>query len=165
MRSGFHFGAALLAATGAIGAKVFETRQTCSGPVESNPTAWWRAAIEHNGTTPTAADTTYQYYRTAVQYGADNTGTQDSSDSFNYAINGALYWFPEQRTSMLTHRLIAWNRTGNTVTTMPAYVYVPPGTYRIKKSIQMLVSTYLIGDPIHPSVLRSANTKRIETPY
>ncbi|KAH6845143.1 pectate lyase superfamily protein-domain-containing protein [Chaetomium sp. MPI-CAGE-AT-0009] len=31
---------------------------------------------------------------------------------------------------------------------MPAYVYVPPGTYLIKKPIQMLVSTFLIGDPI-----------------
>ncbi|KAH6649917.1 pectate lyase superfamily protein-domain-containing protein [Chaetomium tenue] len=44
---------------------------------------------------------------------------------------------------------VAWNRTGNTVTTMPAYVYVPPGTYLIKKPIQMLVSTFLIGDPLN----------------
>ncbi|KAH8671305.1 pectate lyase superfamily protein-domain-containing protein [Xylariales sp. PMI_506] len=107
-----------------------EVRQaTCSGPVENNPTTWWRAAIEHNGTTPTAADTTYQYYRTVIQYGADNTGVNDSSDAFNTAIN-------------------AWNRTGNTVTTMPAYVYIPPGTYRFKASVQLIVSTYLIGDPI-----------------
>lgn len=47
----------------------------------------------------------------------------------------------------------AWNRTGNTVTTLPAYVYVPPGTYLIKKPIQMLVSTFLIGDPINPPTL------------
>ncbi|KAI0134383.1 pectate lyase superfamily protein-domain-containing protein [Xylariales sp. AK1849] len=110
------------------------TRETCSGPVESSPTTWWRAAIGHNGTTPTAEDKTYQYYRTAVQYGADNTGAEDSSDAFNHAIN-------------------AWNRTGNTVTTMPAYVYIPPGKYRIKSSIQMLVSTYLVGDPIDPPTL------------
>ncbi|KAM0809029.1 putative Pectate lyase superfamily protein-domain-containing protein [Seiridium cardinale] len=109
-------------------------RQTCAGPVESSPATWWRAAIDHNGTTPTAADLTYQYYRTAVQYGADNTGVEDSSGAFITAIN-------------------EWNRTGNTVTTMPAYVYVPPGKYRIKSSIQMLVSTYLIGDPINPPTL------------
>lgn len=68
--------------------ETIEARQACSGPVESTPTTWWRAAIDHNGTTPTASDTTFQYYRTAVQYGADNTGVEDSSDSFNLAING-----------------------------------------------------------------------------
>ncbi|KAK2035873.1 pectin lyase-like protein [Colletotrichum somersetense] len=111
-----------------------DSRQTCSGPVESNPSTWWRAAISHNGTTPTSTDSTYQYYRTAVQYGADNTGVQDSSDAFNFAIE-------------------AWSRTGNTVTTRPAYVYIPPGRYRIKKPIQMLVTTYLIGDALNPPVL------------
>lgn len=44
---------------------------------------------------------------------------------------------------------VAWNRTGNTVTTLPAYIYVPPGTYLIKKPIQMLVNTFLIGDPLN----------------
>ncbi|KAI1850545.1 hypothetical protein JX266_003827 [Neoarthrinium moseri] len=105
-------------------------RDGCSGPAVGRPTTWWRAAIQHNGSTPTAGDTTYQYYRTVIQYGADNTGAEDSSEAFNKAIN-------------------AWNRTGNTVTTMPVYIYVPPGKYRIKASVQMLVSTYLIGDPIN----------------
>jgi glucan 1,3-beta-glucosidase len=36
---------------------------------------------------------------------------------------------------------------------MPAYVYVPPGIYLIKKPIQMLVSTFLIGDPLSPPTL------------
>ncbi|KAF5486932.1 Glucan endo-1,3-beta-glucosidase [Colletotrichum siamense] len=111
-----------------------ETRQSCSGPVETSPQAWWRAAIGHNGTAPTSTDSTFQYYRTVVQYGADNTGVQDSSDAFNWAIE-------------------AWSRTGNTVTTRPAYVYIPPGKYRIKKSIQMLVTTYLIGDAVNPPTL------------
>ncbi|EFQ29041.1 hypothetical protein CGRA01v4_11404 [Colletotrichum graminicola] len=115
-------------------AQPLESRQTCSGPVESNPSTWWRAAIGHNGTAPTSTDSTYQYYRTAVQYGADNTGVQDSSDAFNFAIE-------------------AWSRTGNTVTTRPAYIYIPPGRYRIKKPIQMLVTTYLVGDALNPPVL------------
>lgn len=75
-----------------IDAKVPEERRiaqrACSGPSESSPTTWWRAAIDHNGTAPTAEDTTYQYYRTAVQYGADNTGIEDSSAAFVSAING-----------------------------------------------------------------------------
>ncbi|ORY68799.1 pectate lyase superfamily protein-domain-containing protein [Pseudomassariella vexata] len=111
------------------------TRETsCSGPVESSPKTWWRAAIQYNGTTPTAVDETFQYYRTVIQYGADNTGVENATEGFNFAIN-------------------AWNRTANTVTTLPAYVYVPPGKYRIKASIQMLVSTYLIGDPLDPPTL------------
>lgn len=47
----------------------------------------------------------------------------------------------------------AWSRAGNTVTTRPAYVYVPPGRYRIASSIEMLVSTYLIGDAVNPPTL------------
>lgn len=69
-------------------ASTLESRQTCSGPIESNPSTWWRAAIDHNGTAPTSSDPTFQYYRTAVQYGADNTGVRDSSDAFNFAIEG-----------------------------------------------------------------------------
>ncbi|GKT91010.1 exo-beta-1,4-gluconase [Colletotrichum tofieldiae] len=117
-----------------VDASTLESRQTCSGPVESSPSTWWRAAIGHNGTAPTSSDSTFQYYRTAVQYGADNTGVKDSSDAFNLAIE-------------------AWSRTGNTVTTRPAYVYIPPGRYRIKKPIQMLVTTYLVGDALNPPVL------------
>ena len=63
-------------------------RQSCSGPVATNPSTWWRAAIQHNGTTPLSTDPTFEYYRTAVQYGADPTGVNDSSSAFNFAING-----------------------------------------------------------------------------
>lgn len=66
----------------------FHARQSCSGPVASNPSTWWRANIQHNGTAPMSTDPTFQYYRTAVQYGADPTGVNDSSSFFNFAING-----------------------------------------------------------------------------
>lgn len=59
-----------------------------SGPVASNPSTWWRAAIKHDGKTPTAEDVTYQYYRTVVDYGADNTGVQNATAAFNFAIDG-----------------------------------------------------------------------------
>lgn len=78
-------------------------QQACSGPVESNPSTWWRAAIGHNGTAPTSTDSTYQYYRTAVQYGADNTGVQDSSDAFNSAIEGMYTYLPYPHTSIYIH--------------------------------------------------------------
>ncbi|KAK3378111.1 pectate lyase superfamily protein-domain-containing protein [Podospora didyma] len=129
---------ALLAANGAAAHQpllgdemmMIHERQMCSGgPVASNPQQWWRTQRPPNGATPYSADSTFQYYRTAVQYGADNTGVKDASKAFNDAI-------------------IAWNRTANTVTTLPAYIYVPPGKYRIKKPIEMLVNTFLIGDAL-----------------
>lgn len=65
-----------------------ERQDVCSGPSPGSPSTWWRAAIGHNGTTPYSSDDTFQYYRTAVQYGADPTGKNDSSDAFNFAIEG-----------------------------------------------------------------------------
>ncbi|KAK3373537.1 pectate lyase superfamily protein-domain-containing protein [Lasiosphaeria ovina] len=109
---------------------------TCSGPTASNPPPqqWWRAVADHNGTTPHSADATFQHYRNVVAYGADATGAEDSSQAFNDAV-------------------VAWNRTANTVTTLPAYVYVPPGRYRIRKPIQLLVNTFLVGDALDPPTL------------
>jgi hypothetical protein len=78
------------------------TRQTCSGPVASNPTTWWRAAIGHNGTTPMSTDSTYQYYRTATTYGADNTGVNDAADAFNFAITGRIHTWLGVKTGPLT---------------------------------------------------------------
>ncbi|KAK3988327.1 glucan 1,3-beta-glucosidase [Cladorrhinum sp. PSN332] len=99
------------------------------------PSKWWRSQIAHNGTTPYASDpTTYQYYRTAVEFGADPTGVKDSSEAFNLAITSQ-------------------NRTANTVTTLPGYIYVPPGTYLISSPINLLVNTYLVGDAVNPPTL------------
>ncbi|KAK1754506.1 glucan 1,3-beta-glucosidase [Echria macrotheca] len=111
-----------------------QNHQSCSGPTAGAPAKWWRAEIDHNGTTPYSTDSSFQYYRNVLRYGADNTGTKDSSGAFNDAIN-------------------AWSRAGNTVTTRPAYVYIPPGTYLIKQSVQMLVNTFLIGDAANLPVL------------
>ena len=68
--------------------QTIHSRQPCQVPVVEKPQTWWRAEIGHNGTTPYATDSTYEYYRTATQYGADNSGKKDSSEAFNKAING-----------------------------------------------------------------------------
>jgi glucan 1,3-beta-glucosidase len=47
----------------------------------------------------------------------------------------------------------AGDRTGNSATTLPVFIHVPAGTYRIKSPIQLLVSTFLIGDPLNPPTL------------
>lgn len=140
-----------------------QKRDSCDGPSAGSPKTWWRSEISHNGTTPYAADTGYKYYRDVVQYGADPTGQEDSSEAFNRAINGELrvgVKFTGLVNEMMNiNTRAAWNRTGNTVTTMPAYVYIPPGEYLIKQPIQMLVNTYLVGDALdlprlvsHPSL-------------
>jgi len=105
-------------------------RDSCpSSLTPTNPKTWWRAEIAHNGTTPFSSDGSYQYYRKLSQYGADPSGNTDASDAFNKAISDG-------------------NRANNTVTTRPAYIYVEPGTYRIKQPINMLVNTFLVGDPL-----------------
>ena len=107
-------------------------RDSCAGGlVANNPKTWWRAEIAHNGSTPYSGDDGYRYYRTALEYGADNTGKKDSSDAINMAVT-------------------AGNRAANTVTTKPAYIYIEPGVYKISKSIGMLVNTFLVGDALNP---------------
>ncbi|KAK0643067.1 pectate lyase superfamily protein-domain-containing protein [Cercophora newfieldiana] len=120
-----------------------QQRQSCPAPVAGSPKTWWRAEIAHDGTTPYSIDPTFQYYRNVLSYGADNTGVRDSSVAFNDAIH-------------------AWQRAGNTVTTRPAYIYVPPGNYLIAKPIQLLVSTSLIGDAVNPPTLLAAPSLRTE---
>jgi glucan 1,3-beta-glucosidase len=41
---------------------------------------------------------------------------------------------------------------------VPAYVYVPAGTYLIASSIQMLVNTMLVGDPLNVPTLKAASS-------
>ncbi|KAK4159107.1 glucan 1,3-beta-glucosidase [Cladorrhinum sp. PSN259] len=106
-------------------------------PSAGNPSKWWRSQIVPNGTTPYASDPSYQYYRTPIQFGADPTGVKDSSEAFNLAITSQ-------------------NRTANTVTTRPAYIYVPPGRYLIANPVNLLVNTYLIGDLLSPPTLVSS---------
>ncbi|KAK4449157.1 glucan 1,3-beta-glucosidase [Podospora aff. communis PSN243] len=109
---------------------VARQREACRSPALGAPKTWWRAEVAHNGVTPYSTDSTYPYYRNVLSYGTDNTGVNDSSEAFNEAVH-------------------AWQRAGNTVTTRPAYIYVPLGTYLIKKPIQLLVYTFLIGDAVN----------------
>lgn len=92
MRAPFVFAASLVASAAQQfpGSPLIHERQSCQGPVTGNPQTWWRSQIGRNGTTPYAADSTFQYYRTALQYGADPSGIEDSSDAFNHAIDGRL---------------------------------------------------------------------------
>ncbi|KAK0613427.1 pectate lyase superfamily protein-domain-containing protein [Immersiella caudata] len=120
-------------------------REACPAPAAGAPKMWWRAEVAHNGVTPYSTDSAYQYYRNMLSYGADDTGVNDSSKAFNDAVH-------------------AWQRAGNTVSTRPAYIYVPPGTYLIKEPIQLLVYTFLVGDAVNiPTLIAdsSLNTEPV----
>lgn len=67
------------------------SQDECSGPASAPPKTWWRAEIQHNGTTPYSTDPSYKYYRTVLDYGADNTGANDTSGAFNEAIHGEMH--------------------------------------------------------------------------
>ncbi|KAK4645498.1 hypothetical protein QC761_201970 [Podospora bellae-mahoneyi] len=85
--------------------------------------------MSRNGSTPYyAGDQAYEYYRDVVEFGADPTGGKSSSEGINAAVS-------------------AGNRANNTVTTLPAYVSLPPGVYLITEPVRLLVSTYLVGSP------------------
>lgn len=96
----------------------------------------------------------YGYYLSVLQDSLGIWGRQHwqtgcirgLQQSHHWSVTRGIHPSREHCTDMIT----AWSRTGNTVTTRPAYIYVEPGTYRIKSPIQMLVSTYLIGDPLSP---------------
>ncbi|KAH7346426.1 pectate lyase superfamily protein-domain-containing protein, partial [Rhexocercosporidium sp. MPI-PUGE-AT-0058] len=97
----------------------------------STPSTFWRENIAHNGVTATLNDDSFKVFRNVVNdFGADSSGTNDASGAINNAINSG-------------------SRKGNGVSTRPAYVYVPGGTYKISNSINMLVNTFLVGGPLH----------------
>lgn len=80
--------AAVWLASSALARQHLVSGEECSGAASGSPKAWWRAEMQHNGTTPSSTDSSYKYYRTVLQYGADNTGAKDASGAFNEAING-----------------------------------------------------------------------------
>lgn len=132
-----------------------QQRDSCPGLTPSpDNTKWWRTEIEHNGTTPYSHDSTYKYYRNVIEYGADPSGVKDSSDAFNDAITCELTPVPNplQSSTSPTNNPQAPSRTPH-ATTQPSYIYIPPGTYLLKTPISLLLSTHLIGDPLHPPKL------------
>lgn len=63
-------------------------RATCGGPTPSNPTTFWRTAVNHNGASPFNGDSTYQVWRDVKVYGAVGDGVTDDSAAFKFAISG-----------------------------------------------------------------------------
>lgn len=81
----------------------FINAASCAGPVAGGATTFWREEIAHNGIAPLVSDTTYLVFRSAVQWGADPTGVNDSASNINDAITGK----PFSNTITLMERTIS----------------------------------------------------------
>jgi glucan 1,3-beta-glucosidase len=69
-------------------------------------------------------------------YGAANDGSGDQQQAIQNAISA--------------------NDRGQGVTTQPAQIFIPSGTYTIGSTLNLLMNTIIVGDPNDPPVLKAA---------
>ena len=110
---------------------------SCSGPVRSNPSRYWLDEQDHTGAARGYApflpgDSTYPVYRNVKSYNAVGDGNTDDTQNLQNAINDDGN---------------GENRYNNEVTTRPAEVFVPGGTYKLTKQLDLRLNTILVGDP------------------
>ena len=110
---------------------------SCTGPVKSNPSDYWLDQQDHTGNARGYApflpgDYTYPVYRNVKAYNATGNGNTDDTQSLQNAINDDGN---------------GGNRYNNEVTTRPAEVFVPGGTYLLTKQLDLRLNTILVGDP------------------
>lgn len=122
------------------------TWATCSGPVKSSPTRFWLDEQDHSGNARGIAPfsdgyDTYPVYRNVLDYSVRNDGTGDQSGNLQQAID------TDGR---------GGSREGKGVTYQPALVYLPPGTYQLKKTLNLRVGTVIVGDPIDRPVIKAS---------
>lgn len=100
-------------------------------------TRYWLDEQDHTGNARGFApflgnDFTYPVYRNVRAFGAVGDGNQDDTDALQNAINTDGK---------------GGSRFRNEVTTRPAEVFVPGGTYLISRTVDLRLNTILIGDP------------------
>lgn len=129
---------------------VIESRQTCSGPISSSPSQYWLELQDHTGSPRGYAPfinekATYPVFRNVRSYNVVGDGIADDTDKLQKAIN-AISADPNG----------AGTRYKNEVTTRPALVYVPGGTYKLTKPLDLRLNTILVGDPLHRPVFKAS---------
>lgn len=133
---------------------VLESRDpTCSGPVKSSPTHYWLDQQDHTGAPRGYAPfineaATYPVYRNVRSYNAVGDGNTDDTDALQKAIN-AISAGPDPNS--------AGTRYKNEVTTRPALVFVPGGTYKLTKQLDMRLNTILVGDPLNRPIFKASS--------
>ncbi len=130
-----------------------EDRQTCSGPIISNPTHYWLEQQDHTGSSRGYAPfigeaATYPVWRNVRSYDAVGDGIADDTAAIQKAIN-ALLAGPDPNS--------AGTRYQNEVNTRPALVYVPGGTYKITGKLDLRLNTILVGDSLNRPVFKASS--------
>lgn len=115
----------------------------------STAAPYWLDQQDHTGPARGYApflgsDHTYPVYRNVKNYGAAGDGRKDDIEALQKAINDD----PNSKSR---------NRYKNEVTTRPALVFVPGGTYIIKKTLDMRLNTIFVGDPIDRPVIKASS--------
>ncbi|KAF2263780.1 exo-beta 1,3 glucanase-like protein [Lojkania enalia] len=103
---------------------------------------YWLADIEHRGISPFHENSAgYKIWRNVKEYGAKGDGVTDDTAAINRAIydGGRCKFWECQSTSI-----------------SPAIVYFPPGTYLVKKRIEIYYLTSLHGNPANRAVIKPA---------
>lgn len=91
---------------------------------------FWLTSLGPKGKMPYAGEN-YVFYRSVLDYGADNSGSTDAAAAINAAIQDGNRCGPE---------------CGNTFV-LGALIYFPPGTYKICSPIIQYYFTQFVGDP------------------
>ncbi|KAI9927862.1 hypothetical protein MW887_002714 [Aspergillus wentii] len=124
------------------------TSPACSAP-ETGSSKYWYEEIEHGGESSflaTEYKNNYKVFRNVVtDFGADNTGQKDSSEAIQAAINVGASNGPSRSSQVM-------GTTGQ-----PVIVYLPAGTYRLDKGLQLWVGTVIVGDPTDLPVLKASS--------
>lgn len=120
---------------------------SCSRPVNSNPSTHWLDQQDHAGNARGYApflpgDFTYPVYRNVKSYHAVGDGNADDTQNLQNAINDDGK---------------GGNRYNNEVSTRPAEIFVPEGTYRLTKQLDLRLNTILVGDPNNMPIFKASS--------
>ena len=120
---------------------------SCNGPVRSKPSTYWLDQQDHTGGARGYApflpgDSTYPVYRNVKSYNAVGNGNADDTQSLQNAINNDGK---------------GGNRYNNEVSTRPAEVFVPGGTYKLTKQLDLRLNTILVGDPNNMPLFKASS--------
>ena len=121
---------------------------SCGGPVRSNPSTYWLDQQDHTGNARGYApflpgDFNYPVYRNVKSYHAVGDGNADDTQALQNAINDDGK---------------GGNRYSNEVSTRPAQVFVPGGTYKLTKQLDLRLNTILVGDPNNMPVFKASSS-------
>ena len=110
------------------------------------PSQYWYETIRHNGISPFIPNgRDWKVYRNVkTDFGARGDGVTDDSAAIQAAMDFGNGTVPRGGDS--------YGTTG-----APAVVYIPGGTYLLKKPIQTYINTVIMGDPLDMPVLKAAH--------